>query len=69
MRLNLFVRTISLFLMATVFYGCPSEELTSARLYIKEENYVKAKDMIIAAKIISVLFNPLVILQSPPIYA
>lgn len=49
MRLNLFVRTISLFLMATVFYGCPSEELTSARLYIKEENYVKAKDMIIAA--------------------
>jgi len=43
MRLNMFLRTIFLLLVATLFYGCPSEELTSARLYVKEKNWEKAE--------------------------
>ena len=49
MRLNMFVRTVSLLLAATLFYGCPSEELTSARLYVKEKNWEKAEEMLTAA--------------------
>ena len=49
MRLNMFVRTVSLLLATTLFYGCPSEELTSARLYVKEKNWEKAEEMLTAA--------------------
>ena len=49
MRLNMFLRTISLLLVATLFYGCPSEELTSSRLYVKEKNWEKAEEMLPAA--------------------
>ena len=49
MRLNIFMRTVTLLLVATLFYGCPSEELTSARLYVKEQNWVKAEEMLAAA--------------------
>jgi hypothetical protein len=45
----MFVRTVSLLLAATLFYGCPSEELTSARLYVKEKNWEKAEEMLTAA--------------------
>ena len=49
MRLNQVTKTVSLVMAAIVFYGCPSEELTSARLYVKEENWEKAEEMIVAA--------------------
>ena len=39
MRLNMFLKTIFLLFVVTLFYGCPSEELTSARLYVKENNW------------------------------
>ena len=49
MRLNLFIRTITFLPIVLVFYGCPSEELTSARLYVQQEDWAKAEDMIKAA--------------------
>ena len=49
MRLNLFIRTITFLSIVLVFYGCPSEELTSARLYVQQEDWAKAEDMIKAA--------------------
>ena len=42
----MFLRTISLLLVVTLFYGCPSEELTSARLYVKEKNWEKSEEML-----------------------
>jgi|TARA_B100000315_G_scaffold258418_1_gene310442 tetratricopeptide (TPR) repeat protein len=49
MRLNMFLRTISLLLVATLFYGCPSEELQSARNYVKEKNWEEAEAKLTAA--------------------
>lgn len=49
MRLNLIVRTVLVVVSAVLFYGCPSEELTSSRLYVKEENWAKAEEMLNAA--------------------
>ena len=49
MRLNQITKIFPLALVAVMFYGCPSEELTSARLYVKEENWEKAEEMIAAA--------------------
>jgi len=49
MRLNMFLKTIFLLFVVTLFYGCPSEELTSARLYVKENNWEKAEEMLTAA--------------------
>ena len=49
MRLNQITKIFPLALVAVMFYGCPSEELTSARLYVKEENWEKAEEMIAVA--------------------
>tara|TARA_Y100000590_G_scaffold468837_1_gene653396 strand:- start:11742 stop:12818 length:1077 start_codon:yes stop_codon:yes gene_type:complete len=49
MRLNQVTKIVPLALITVMFYGCPSEELTSARLYVKEENWEKAEEMIAAA--------------------
>ena len=49
MRSNFFIRTITFLFIVLVFYGCPSEELTSARLYVQQEDWKKAKDMLKAA--------------------
>ena len=42
-----------LYLFLTIFYlgilGCASEELTSARLYIQQENWEKAENAILSA--------------------
>ena len=43
MRLNMFLKTISLLLVTTLFYGCPSGELKLARDFVGQKNWEKAK--------------------------
>ena len=49
MHLNMFLRTISLLLVATLFYGCPSEQLQSARNYVEQKNWEEAEKKLTAA--------------------
>ncbi|MFQ6673476.1 MAG: tetratricopeptide repeat protein [Fidelibacterota bacterium] len=49
MRLRSYTIGCSVLALGVFFWGCASEQLTSARLYLREENWDKAEEMLLAA--------------------
>ncbi len=47
-RNKILILTVTVLLLI-FFWGCASEQLTSARIYIREDNWEKAEEMLIAA--------------------
>ena len=49
MSLNIRTRILLLPVLSLVFWGCPSQEYTSAKLYIQNEDWERAEEFLFKA--------------------